>query len=72
MKMYSEDRCYHEARALAEMQLAETAADPSIAMVHRELAALHRRKMIEIAHLGEPQTNPAPLIGHRQLQPDIN
>lgn len=72
MKLYSDDRYYHEARALAELRLAETATDPTIAMVHRELAALHRRRMIEIVHLGEPQTNPAPLIGHRQLQPDIS
>lgn len=51
----SEDRDYHEARAEAELQLAEQSADPSVAMVHKELAALHKRRMIEIVHFGEPQ-----------------
>ena len=47
-----EDRQYHETRALAELQLAEEAADRSVAQAHRELAALHRRKMIEV--IGRP------------------
>lgn len=42
------DREYHEARARAELLRAEEARDPAIARVHRELGALHRRRMIEI------------------------
>lgn len=61
---------YHKARAEEELKRADEAGDPAIAKVHRELAALHRRRMLEIVHLGEPQYNPAPLIGHRQLQAD--
>lgn len=72
MKSRTDDRSYHEARALAELMLADTCVNPSIALVHRELAALHRRKLIEIVHLGEPQRNPSPLIGHRQLQRDMH
>ena len=41
------DRDYHEARAMEEFQRAEEASDPAIAKAHRELAALHRRKMME-------------------------
>ena len=41
------NRDYHEARAREELQRAEEATDPAIAKVHRELAALHRRQMIE-------------------------
>ena len=68
----SNDRAYHEARAEAELRRAEEATDPGIAAVNRELAALHRRRMLEIVHLGEPQLDPLPLIGGRQLQPDTN
>ena len=64
------DREYHEARARQELQLADEASDPWIAKTHRELAALHRRRMLEIVHLGEPQSDPMPLVGHRQLQRD--
>lgn len=70
MMSRTEDRTYHEGRAQAELKLAEETADPSIAMVHRELAALHRRRMFEIVHLGEPQGSPSPLIGARRPQPD--
>lgn len=66
----NEDREYHEARAEAELRRAEETSDPAIAAVHRELAALHRRRMIEIVHLGEPQIDPAPLVGGRLLQQD--
>ncbi|HXG81627.1 MAG TPA: hypothetical protein VNJ05_07485 [Sphingomicrobium sp.] len=72
MKSRMSERAYHEARAEAELRRAEEATDPGIAAVHRELAALHRRRMIEIVHLGEPQIDPSPLIGGRQLQPDTN
>ena len=65
-----DDRSYHEARASAELQLADSASDPGIANVHRELAALHRRRMMQIVHLGEPQVEPLPLIGSRPLQRD--
>jgi hypothetical protein len=41
------DRDYHEARANEELQRAEEACDPVIAKVHRELAALHRREMMD-------------------------
>lgn len=68
----NDDRNYHEARAAAELQLAEAAKDPAIANCHRELAALHRRRMMEIVHVGEPQVDPKPLIGGRQLQADTN
>lgn len=70
MRSRVDDRSYHEARALAESMLAEKCPDPEIALVHRELAALHRRKMIEIVYLGEPQRNPSPLIGRRTLRRD--
>lgn len=70
MKLRTEDRQYHEARAEAELRRAAEASDPSVAAVHRELAALHRRRMLEIVHLGEPQINPKPLVGHRQLHHD--
>lgn len=70
MKSRSMDRDYHEARAEAELRQAEEAGDPAIAAVHRELAALHRRRMLEIVHIGEPQLNPMPLVGHRQLHHD--
>lgn len=66
----SSHRSYHESRAKDEQQRAEEASDPSIARIHRELAALHRRRMIEIIHLGEPQLSPSPLIGGRQRQAD--
>jgi hypothetical protein len=41
------DRDYHEVRARDELARAEEASDPAIARIHRELAALHRRRMIE-------------------------
>lgn len=66
------DREYHEARAKAEHRAAEEARDPAVAAAHRELAALHRRRMMEIVHLGEPQQRPLPLIGGRPLQQDIS
>jgi hypothetical protein len=66
MKSRNDDRSYHEARAAAELQLADSASDPGIANVHRELAALHRRRMIEIVHFGEPQLQQPPLIGMHQ------
>jgi hypothetical protein len=43
----STDRDYHAARAEEERRRAEEASDPAIAKAHRELAALHRRKMME-------------------------
>lgn len=71
MKSRSIDRQYHEARAAAEMLRARESGDPAVAAVHRELAALHRRRMLEIVHLGEAQVAPSPLVGGRQLQHDI-
>lgn len=68
--MSFDDRIYHENRAQDELERAQEASDPSIAAVHRELAALHRRRMIEIVHLGEPQLSPTPLVGRRPLQAD--
>ncbi|MDP9423813.1 MAG: hypothetical protein M3Q19_13450 [Pseudomonadota bacterium] len=68
----SNDRAYHEARAQDELQRAEEATDPSVAAVHRELAALHRRRMMEIVHLGEPQRATTPLVGKRPPQADTN
>ena len=44
-----EDRRYHEVRANAELELALEASDSATAAIHRELAALHRRKMMSIA-----------------------
>lgn len=67
-----EDREYHEARAKAELEAAEEASDPSVAAAHRELAALHRRRLMEIVHLGEAQPKPSPLIGGRPLQRDVS
>ena len=66
------DREYHEARARQELQLADEASDPWIAKTHRELAALHRRRMLEIVHIGEPQLAPSPLVGTRQPRPDLS
>ena len=43
-----ENRSYHEARAEAETLLAEQAKEPAIAGVHRELAAMHRRMLMDI------------------------
>jgi len=68
----TDDRAYHESRAQEELKRAEESTDPSIAAVHRELAALHRRRMMEIVHLGEPQRAPTPLIGRRPLRADTN
>jgi hypothetical protein len=59
------DRDYHQVRARDELARAEEANDPAIARVHRELAALHRRRMIEA--VGEEgahqQDTPARLHG---------
>ena len=41
------DREYHEARANEELKRAQEADDPAVAKVHRELAALHRRQMMD-------------------------
>ena len=68
----SSDREYHEARAKAELQRAREASDPAVAAAHRELAALHKRRMIEIVHIGEPQIEPNPLLGARPPQQDIS
>ena len=64
----SSDREYHEARALDELQRSLEARDPAAAAIHRELAALHRRRMMEIVHRGQPQLAPIPLMGSRQLR----
>ena len=61
---------YHESRAEDELRLAAAAHDPAVATIHRQLAALHRRRLIEIVHLGEPQHRGSPLIGGRQLRQD--
>lgn len=66
----SSDREYHEARAVQELFWAKEADDPAVAAVHRKLAALHRRRMMEIVHFGEPQVAPRPLVGSRQPRPD--
>lgn len=66
------DREYHETRARQELQRAEEASDPSIAKAHRELAELHRRRMMEIVHMGEAQVAPLPLVGTRQPRPDLS
>jgi hypothetical protein len=65
------DRSYHEARARDELERAEEATDPSIARVHRELAALHKRRMLEIIHLGEVQLQQVPTMPRRQPQHDF-
>lgn len=49
MKLLLDDRIYHRERAEAELSLAEASPDPSIALIHRQLAAMHRRKMLSIA-----------------------
>ena len=61
------DREYHERRARQELERADEASDPAVAAAHRELAALHKRRMMEIVHFGEPQLQQPPLIG--ALQP---
>lgn len=43
-----EHRNYHALRAQDELQRAAEATDPAVASLHREMAALHRRKMMEI------------------------
>ena len=48
MKLLLDDRTYHLERAEAELRLAEAAPDPSVALIHRQLAALHRRTMLSI------------------------
>lgn len=47
-------RDYHAARAEDEMLRAEEATDPAVANLHRELAALHRRKMMEVVDKESP------------------
>jgi hypothetical protein len=54
------DRSYHEARARDELERALEASDPAIARVHRELAALHRRRMIESIGEAGLQLQPVP------------
>jgi hypothetical protein len=72
VKMSKEtDREYHEARARQELERAEEASDPSVAQVHRELAALHRRRLVEIVHLGEVQFQQVPTMARRQPQHDF-
>lgn len=66
------DRSYHEARARDELRHADQCTDAGVASIHRELAALHRRRMMEIVHLGEPQVDPQPLIGGRPLMHDVS
>jgi hypothetical protein len=70
MMSRSNDRSYHESRAQDELERAKESTDPGVAGLHRELAALHRRRMMEIVHLGEPQRSPNPLIGGRRQQAD--
>ena len=48
------DREYHAARAEDEMKLAEEAADPAVAAAHRELAILHKRRMMAVVEEDEP------------------
>jgi len=59
-------REYHEARAREELERAEEASDPAIARVHRELAALHRRQMIEMVD------SPAVIPARPRLSPNWN
>lgn len=67
----TDDRNYHEARSLAELQRAEEATNPSIAQLHRELAALHKRRLVEIVHLGEAQLQQVPIFDRRRPQHDF-
>ena len=39
------------------MLLAQEATDPAVANLHRELAALHRRKMMEVVDKEMPTTD---------------
>ena len=55
-----DDRIYHAARAADELKRAEEATDPAVAAVHRELAVLHRRKMLEI--VDDPEVGNSGLI----------
>jgi hypothetical protein len=56
------DRSYHEARARDEMTRAEAATEPAIANVHRELATLHRRKLIALADSPQLSLNLLPNV----------
>ena len=47
-------RNYHAARAEDELLRAEEASDPAVANVHRELAALHKRKLMAVVDREEP------------------
>lgn len=42
------NRNYHQNRADDELRLAQEASDPAVANIHRELAALHRRRMMAV------------------------
>jgi hypothetical protein len=53
------DRSYHEDRAREELARAEEATDPAIAHLHRQLAALHRRRMMELVEAGDAGLNSA-------------
>lgn len=54
-------RNYHESRALEELRLADEATDPAVANLHRELAALHKRKLLSIVEGQAPvPPNPSP------------
>jgi len=57
------DRTYHELRSRQETLRAEEAVDEAIASAHRELAALHRRKMMEI--VSEPVLQLQPVTPSR-------
>ena len=72
MMSRANDRSYHEARARDELQRAEESRDPGVASLHRQLAALHRRRMMEIVHIGEPQRSPEPIIGLNRPRADTN
>ena len=54
MKLLLDDRTYHLERAEAELGLAEASPDPSIALIHRQLAAMHRRKILSIVDEDTP------------------
>ena len=61
MKSRSTDRSYHEARARDELRRAEEAADPAVASIHRELAALHRRQMLALVEEAD-RIDPTPSL----------
>jgi hypothetical protein len=61
VKSRSADRSYHESRAQDELRRAEEAADPAVANIHRELAALHRRQMLALVDEAGRMDRAAPL-----------